>query len=66
MFTISNRHYLSAGGVSIGVLISSGALPSLAASQTGGLQGPADGAQYLWQYDENHQRNGGKLDQLCA
>lgn len=30
----SNRHYLSAGGVSIGVLISTGSLPTLAASQT--------------------------------
>ncbi|MBC3873841.1 RHS repeat domain-containing protein [Undibacterium flavidum] len=30
----SNRHYLTAGGISIGVLISSDALPTLAASQT--------------------------------
>ncbi|MEC5161530.1 MULTISPECIES: RHS repeat-associated core domain-containing protein [unclassified Janthinobacterium] len=30
----SNRHYLSAGGMSIGVLVSSGALPVLAAAQT--------------------------------
>lgn len=30
----SQRHYLSAGGVSIGVLVSSGPLPTLAANQT--------------------------------
>lgn len=32
--TPNNRHYLSAGGVSIGVLVSSGALPTLTAAQT--------------------------------
>jgi len=31
---VSNRHYLSAGGQVIGVLVSTGALPTLAASQT--------------------------------
>jgi RHS repeat-associated protein len=31
---ISNRHYLSAGGMAIGVLVSTGALPVLAAGQT--------------------------------
>lgn len=31
---ISNRHYISAGGQAIGVLVSSGALPTLAATQT--------------------------------
>lgn len=30
----SNRHYLSAGGTTIGVLVSDGALPTLGASQT--------------------------------
>lgn len=30
---VSNRHYLTAGGNVIGVLVSRGALPSLAASQ---------------------------------
>jgi RHS repeat-associated protein len=30
---ISNRHYLTAGGVSIGVLVSTGALPTLGATQ---------------------------------
>jgi RHS repeat-associated protein len=30
----SNRHYLSAGGQSLGVLVTTGALPSLGASQT--------------------------------
>lgn len=32
--TISNRHYLTAGGTAIGVLVSSGALPTLTANQT--------------------------------
>ena len=32
--TPSNRHYLSVGGMSIGVLVSSGALPSLTSGQT--------------------------------
>ncbi len=32
--TVSNRHYLTAGGASIGVLVSTGNLPTLAASQT--------------------------------
>jgi len=32
--TISNRHYLSAGGQTIGVLVSTGALPTLSAGQT--------------------------------
>lgn len=32
--TISNRHYLSAGGASIGVLVSTGALPTLTSTQT--------------------------------
>ncbi|MCU6498287.1 hypothetical protein LPN04_10830 [Rugamonas sp. A1-17] len=31
---ISNRHYLSVGGASFGVLVSNGALPTLAAAQT--------------------------------
>lgn len=34
----SNRHYLEAGGQSIGVLVSSGALPTLTASQTAPTQ----------------------------
>jgi RHS repeat-associated protein len=32
--TISNRHYLSVGGTAIGVLVSTGPLPNLTASQT--------------------------------
>jgi RHS repeat-associated protein len=32
--SVSNRHYLTAGGDSIGVLVSTGSLPTLAASQT--------------------------------
>ncbi|HYD79579.1 MAG TPA: RHS repeat-associated core domain-containing protein [Paucimonas sp.] len=32
--TTSNRHYLTAGGMSIGVLVSTGALPTLGSTQT--------------------------------
>jgi hypothetical protein len=32
--TTSNRHYLIASGVSIGMLVSTGGLPTLAAGQT--------------------------------
>lgn len=32
--TVSNRHYLTAGGQAIGVLVSNGALPTLGAAQT--------------------------------
>jgi RHS repeat-associated protein len=35
--TPSNRHYLSAGGMSMGVLVTNGALPTLAAAQTAPL-----------------------------